>query len=289
MRKGIILAGGKGTRLHPATSVISKQLLPIYDKPMIYYPLSVLMLAGIREILIISTPQDTPRFRELFNDGSSLGLNIQYAIQNTPRGLADAFILGSSFIGKNSCALILGDNLFYGNDLSNILAKASKKQHGATIFAYQVSNPESYGVIELDKQGNPKHIIEKPKKPKSRLAVTGLYFYDNKVVEIARTLKPSLRGELEITDINQHYLNHGELDVEVLGRGMAWLDTGTFDSLLEASLFIQTMQQRQGIKIASVEEIAYRMGFITADQLFEKAKALSQNSYGDYLLEILRD
>lgn len=287
--KGIILAGGSGTRLYPATAVISKQLLPIYDKPMIYYPLSVLMLAGIRDILVISTPQDTPRFEQLLGNGSTWGVHIQYAVQERPEGLAQAFLVGESFIGKDPCALILGDNIFHGNDLSRLLRNAVDTKQGATVFASKVTSPERYGVIEFNREGIPVRIEEKPKAPKSRFAVTGLYFYDNQIVNIAKKLKPSARGELEITDVNRHYLENGELHVQVMNRGMAWLDTGTFDSLLDASLFIETIQKRQGIKIACLEEIAFRMGYITADQLQKLGESMLQNAYGRYLLDILEE
>ena len=289
MTKGIILAGGSGSRLYPATAVISKQLLPIYDKPMIYYPLSVLMLAGIREILVISTPQDTPRFEQLLEDGSKWGLNIQYAVQPNPGGLAEAFIIGAPFIGKDHCCLILGDNIFYGHDLSVLLRTAITVKQGATVFACKVTTPERYGVIAFNKEGMPVSIEEKPKAPKSRFAVTGLYFYDNSIIEIVKTLKPSSRGELEITDVNRKYMEKGELHVQIMSRGMAWLDTGTFESLLEASMFIETIQKRQGIKIACVEEIAFRMGYITADQLQKLGESMQQNNYGRYLLDILEE
>lgn len=287
--RGIILAGGSGTRLHPVTSVISKQLLPIYDKPMIYYPLSVLMLAGIREILIISTPIDIPRFEKLLGSGSQWGLSILYATQSNPAGLPDAFILGEEFIKGRSCALILGDNLFYGNDLTMLMQQAAKAKEGATVFAYKVNNPEQYGVVEFNQQNQAVRIVEKPKVPPSRFAVTGLYFYDQEVSKIARSLKPSARGELEITELNQHYLDRGKLNVQIMSRGMAWLDTGTFDSLLDASIFIQTIQRRQGLKISCPEEIAYRMGYITADELKAIAETMKQNSYGKYLLDLLED
>lgn len=287
--KGILLAGGAGTRLYPATYAISKQLIPIYDKPMIYYPLSLLMLAGIRDILVISTPQDTPRFQKLLEDGSKWGLNIQYAVQIVPGGLAEAFILGESFIGNSPCAMVLGDNLFFGSDLSNLLKDAAQKTEGATIFAYKVSEPERYGVVEFDRNGKAISVEEKPKAPKSRFAVTGLYFYDNCVVEYAKSLKPSLRGELEISDINRLYMEAGTLDVKVMSRGIAWLDTGTFDSLMDASLFIETIQRRQGLKVACLEEIAYRQGYITKEEVRKIALTMSQNSYGEYLLDLLNE
>jgi len=289
MIKGIILAGGSGTRLYPATSVLSKQLLPIYDKPMIYYPLSVLMLAGIRDILIISTPTDTPRFELLLKDGHQWGLNLQYAVQPFPGGLAQAFLIGKEFIGKERVAMVLGDNIFYGNELTHLLKKAVEKESGATIFGYKVQNPSRYGVVRFDEERRVQEIVEKPQKPPSRYAVTGLYFYDNQAVEIARTLKPSARGEIEITDLNQEYLNRGELEVKLMSRGMAWLDTGTFESLLEASLFIQTVQKRQGVKIACLEEIAFRKGYITAGQLQQFAEQMKQNNYGEYLFEVLEE
>ncbi len=281
--KGIILAGGSGTRLYPVTTVISKQLLPVYDKPMIYYPLSTLMLAGIREILIISTPHDTPRFEELLGDGSRWGLNLEYAIQDQPDGLAQAFLIGKDFIGESSVSLILGDNIFYGHDMSSMLERAASLEKGATVFAYPVQDPERYGVAEFDKQGNVISLEEKPELPRSRYAVTGLYFYDNKVISYAERIKPSLRGELEITDINRCYLDDGSLSVELMGRGSAWLDTGTHDSLLQATTFIETLEKRQGLKVSCPEEIAFRKGYIDKQQLLDLAEVMSKNAYGQYL------
>lgn len=286
--KGIVLAGGAGTRLHPVTEAVSKQLLPVYDKPMIYYPVSLLMLAGIRDILIISTPQDVPRFEQLFQDGARLGLNISYAVQPSPDGLAQAFIIGAEFVGDAPCALVLGDNVFHGTGLSGSLKKAAERETGATVFAYEVSDPERYGVVEFDEHGTALSLEEKPAAPKSNFAVTGLYFYDNRVIDVAKDVKPSNRGELEITDVNRWFLERNELTVEVLERGMAWLDMGTHDSLLQASMFIETIENRQGLKIACLEEIAYQQGFIDAARLEEAAKRYGKSNYGKYINTLLK-
>ena len=285
--KGIILAGGAGTRLYPVTKVVCKQLLPVYDKPMVYYPLSTLMLAGIRDILIISTPQDLPRFEDLFGDGSRLGLRFSYKVQEAPNGLAEAFIIGEDFIGDDNVCLVLGDNIFFGHNLPGMLKRACQRKEGATIFGYYVRDPERYGVVEFDGSGKVLSIEEKPKEPKSNYAVVGLYFYDNEVIEISKGIKPSWRGELEITDVNKAYLEKGKLNVELMGRGYAWLDTGTHDSLVDATQFVKTIEERQGLKIACIEEIAYRMGYIDSEQLMRLAEPLRKSGYGEYLLKIL--
>jgi glucose-1-phosphate thymidylyltransferase len=288
-RKGIILAGGSGTRLYPVTQVVSKQLLPVYDKPMIYYPLSTLMMAGLRDILLISTPEDTPRFAQLLGDGAKWGLNLRYAVQPSPDGLAQAFVIGREFVGGDAAALVLGDNIFYGHDLSVQLARANARTSGATVFAYRVSDPERYGVAEFDPSGRVVSLEEKPGQPKSNYAVTGLYFYDNRVLDVAANLQPSARGEFEITDVNRAYLGWNELSCEVLGRGMAWLDTGTHESLLEASQYIETIERRQGLKIACPEEIAYRLGYISATELERLGHSMARNAYGQYLLALLKE
>jgi glucose-1-phosphate thymidylyltransferase len=287
--KGIILAGGSGTRLYPATHAVGKSLLPVYDKPMVYYPLSTLMLAGIRDILVISTPEDAPRFQQLLGDGSRLGLNFQYAVQEKPQGIAQAFLVGKDFIGSSCCALVLGDNIFYGHEFALDLQRTAQKTTGAQIFAYPVHDPERYGVVEFDASGKAISLEEKPRRPKSRYAVTGLYFYDNQVVEAARTLKPSARGELEITDVNKVYLERGQLDVVVMGRGLAWLDTGTHEAMMEAATFIQTIERRQGLMVACPEEIAYRCGYISAAQVEAFGNSMKNNAYGAYLLQLLRE
>lgn len=287
--KGIILAGGSGTRLYPVTHAVSKQLLPVYDKPMVYYPLSTLMLAGIRDVLLISTPQDTPRFEQLLGDGSQWGLSIHYAVQPEPKGIAQSFLIGKEFIGDNGCMLVLGDNIFYGHDLPRLLRESATRSEGATIFAYPVNDPERYGVVEFDQEGRAIGLEEKPKQPRSRYAVTGLYCYDKQVVQVASSLSPSARGELEITDVNRWYLKQGGLNVRIMGRGMAWLDTGTHESLLEASTYIETIEKRQGLKVSCPEEIAFRMGYIDADQVRRMAGPLGKNGYGEYLIRMLEE
>jgi glucose-1-phosphate thymidylyltransferase len=287
--KGIILAGGSGTRLHPVTEAVSKQLLPVYDKPMIYYPLSALMLAGIRDILVISTPSDTPRFEQLLGSGERWGISIQYAVQPSPDGLAQAFLIGKEFLAGEGCCLVLGDNLFFGHDFAKLLRSAAERTEGATVFAYAVQDPQRYGVVEFDEHRKAISLEEKPKNPKSRYAVTGIYFYDNQIVGVAESIKPSPRGELEITDVNRWYLERGQLTTELLGRGMAWLDTGTHDSLLEASLFIQTIEKRQGLKVACLEEIAFRQGYIDAEQLQALAARMAKSAYGEYLNRIIEE
>ena len=287
--KGIILAGGSGTRLYPATQTVSKQLLPVYDKPMVYYPLSALMLAGIRDVLIISTPQDTPRFQQLLGDGAKWGMSFQYLVQPRPEGIAQAFVLGADFIGSQRCALVLGDNIFYGHNLSQILQAAAQRERGATVFAYRVQDPERYGVIEIDAEGRALSLEEKPTQPKSRYAVTGLYFYDEQVVELTRTLQPSARGELEITDLNRFYLERGQLHAEIMGRGMAWLDTGTHEALLQASTFIQAIQERQDLKVACPEEIALKMGYLSPEDVRRIGESMCKNEYGQYLLRLVQE